>query len=85
MGVAVLTTPLYLGCGLCLFIYERAVLCTQDQSGASLVSAIQNPDIDHHNSGYLGMAVQLYVQAHLGHYKILTQKDYSQKPIAQLN
>ena len=30
-----------------------------------------------------GMAVQLYVQAHLGHYHILTQK-YSQKPLAQL-
>ena len=24
--------------------------------------------IDNHNSKYLGMAVQLYVQAHLGHY-----------------
>ena len=28
--------------------------------------------IDNHDSGYLGMAVQLYVQAHLGHYHILT-------------
>ena len=27
--------------------------------------------IDNHDSGYLGMAVQLYVQAHLGHYHIL--------------
>ena len=26
--------------------------------------------IDNHDSGYLGMAVQLYVQAHLGHYHI---------------
>ena len=31
--------------------------------------------IDNHDSGYLGMAVQLYVQAHLGHYHILTKKD----------
>ena len=30
--------------------------------------------IDNHDSGYLGMAVQLYVQAHLRHYHILTQK-----------
>ena len=27
--------------------------------------------IDNHRSGYLGMVVQLYVQAHLGHYHIL--------------
>ena len=40
--------------------------------------------IDNHDSGYLGMAVQLYVQAHLGHYHILTQKEYSQKLMAQL-
>ena len=33
--------------------------------------------IDNHDSGYLGMAVQLYVQAHLGHYHILTQKEYN--------
>ena len=33
--------------------------------------------IDYHNSGYLVMAVQLYVQAHLGHCHILTQKEYS--------
>ena len=37
--------------------------------------------IDNHDSGYLGMAVQLYVQAHLGHYHILTQK---KKLMAQL-
>ena len=37
-----------------------------------------------HDSGYLGMAVQLYVQAHLGHYHILTQKEYSQNLMAQL-
>ena len=30
--------------------------------------------IDNHVSGYQGMTVQLYVQAHLGHYHILTQK-----------
>ena len=30
------------------------------------------------------MAVQLYVQAHLGHYHILTQKEHSQKLMAQL-
>ena len=34
--------------------------------------------IDNYNSGYLGMAVQLYVQAHLGHFHILTQQEYSQ-------
>ena len=40
--------------------------------------------VDNHDSGYLGMAVQLYVQAHLGHYHILTQKEYSQKLMAKL-
>ena len=40
--------------------------------------------VDNHDSGYLGMAVQLHVQAHLGHYHILTQKEYSQKLMAQL-
>ena len=41
--------------------------------------------IDNHDSGYLGMAVQLHVQAHLGHYHIiLTKKEYSQKLMAQL-
>ena len=40
--------------------------------------------IDNHNSSYLGMAVQLYVQAQLGRYHILTQKEYSQKLMAQL-
>ena len=30
------------------------------------------------------MTVQLYVQAHLGHYHIFTQKDYRQKLMAQL-
>ena len=40
--------------------------------------------VDNHDSGYLGMAVQLYVQAYLGHYHILTQKEYSQKLMAQL-
>ena len=40
--------------------------------------------IDNHDSGYLGMAVQLYVQAHLGHYHILIQKEYSQKLMTQL-
>ena len=40
--------------------------------------------IDNHDSGYLGMAVQLYLQAYLGHYHILTQKENSQKLIAQL-
>ena len=44
----------------------------------------QNEVIDNHNSGYLGMAVQLYVQGNLGHYHILTQKDYSQKLMAKL-
>ena len=45
---------------------------------------VQRVSIDNHDSGYLGMAVQLYVQAHLGHYHILTQKEYSQKLMAQL-
>ena len=40
--------------------------------------------IDKHDSGYLGMALQLYAQAHLGHYHFLTQKEYSQKLMAQL-
>ena len=40
--------------------------------------------VDNNDSGYLGMAVQLYVQAHLGHYHKLAQKDYSQKLMAQL-
>ena len=31
------------GCGFCLSVYERTILCSQDHSGASLVSAIQNP------------------------------------------
>ena len=39
---------------------------------------IDNHDSDNH-SGYLGMVVQLYVQVHLGHYHILTQKNNSQK------
>ena len=39
---------------------------------------------EHFDSGYLGMAVQLYVQAHLGHYHILTQKEYSRQLMAQL-
>ena len=41
-----------------------------------MVPALNAPEYD---SGYLGMAVQLYVQAHLGHYHIWTQKDYSKK------
>ena len=40
--------------------------------------------IDNHNSGYLGMAVQLYVQAHLGQYHMLIQKVYRQKLMAHL-
>ena len=36
------------------------------------------------NGGYLGMVVQLYVQAHLGYYHILTQKEHSQKLMTQL-
>ena len=42
------------------------------------------PLIDNHDSGYLEMAVKLYVQAHLGHYHILCQKEYCQKRMAQL-
>ena len=48
------------------------------------VNGESSRSIDNHDSGYLGMAVQLYVQAHLGHYHILTQKEYSQKLMAQL-
>ena len=35
--------------------------------------------IDNHDNGYLEMAAQLYVQAHLGHYHvhILIQEEYS--------
>ena len=40
--------------------------------------------IDNYDSGYVGMAVQLYVQVHLGHYHILTQMENSQKLMAQL-
>ena len=40
--------------------------------------------VDNHDSSYLGMVVQLYVQAHLGHYHVLTRKEYSQKLMAQL-
>ena len=40
--------------------------------------------IDYHDSGYLGMAVQLYLLVNLGQYHIFTQKDYSQKLTAQL-
>ena len=41
--------------------------------------------IDNHNSGYLkNGVVQLYVQATLGHYHILIQKEYSPKLMAQL-
>ena len=40
--------------------------------------------VDNHDSGYLGLVVQLYVQAHLGHYHFLIQKDYSQKLMVQL-
>ena len=52
--------------------------------GVLLLLILWKPIIDNHHSGYLGMAVQLYVQAHLGHYHILTQKEYSQKLMAQL-
>ena len=50
-----------------------------------LLIALDN-SIDNHDSGNLGMAIQLYVQAHdhLSHYHILTQKKYSQKLIPQL-
>ena len=44
--------------------------------------------IDSHDSGYLGMTVQLYVQGHLGHYHVHldseAEKEYSQKLMAQL-
>ena len=64
-----------------LDITEASTSLVIDSSrGHSTTSAI----IDNHDSGYLGMAVQLYVQAHLGHYHILIQKEYSQKIIAQL-
>ena len=32
--------------------------------------------IDNHDSGYLGMAVQLYVQAHLGHFSMINALTY---------
>ena len=38
--------------------------------------------MDNNDSGYLGMVVQLYVQAHLGHYHILTQKMGARAAIA---
>ena len=33
-----------------------------------------NDNIDNHDSGYQGMAIQLYVQAHLRHFHIFTQE-----------
>ena len=53
-------------------------------AGFTFLMTYPDIGIDNHDSGYLGMAVQLYVQAHLGHYHILAQKEYSQKLIAQL-
>ena len=40
--------------------------------------------IDNHSSGYLGMAVQHCVRAYLGPYRILAEKQYCQKLMAQL-
>ena len=41
--------------------------------------------IDNHSSGYLEMAVQHCVRAYLGPHCILAQKQFCQKPMAQLN
>ena len=40
--------------------------------------------IDNHSTGYLGLAVQLYVRAYLGSHCILVQKRYCQNLVAQL-
>ena len=49
-------------------------LYSQTLPSSDELHAASYNNIDNHDSGYLGMAVQLYVQAHLGHYHILTQK-----------
>ena len=51
---------------------QRTQVCEEEGERLNLYVGIDN-----HKSGYLGMAVQLYVQAHLGHYHFLTQKEYS--------
>ena len=49
------------------------------------LSEHQIHDIDNHSSGYLGMEVQHCVRAYLGPHCVLTQKQYCQKLMVQLN
>ena len=69
--------PSKTGCGQAVFfIILLLQLCSRNAENEFF--KLQTTEyIDNHDSGYLGMAVQLYVQAHLGHYHILTQKEYS--------
>ena len=76
-----LTSDMYTGTTYIICILVRSSFNDYDIAGMQACSYMY---IDNHDSGYLGMAVQLYVQAHLGHYHILTQKEYSQKLMAQL-
>ena len=64
-------------------MWPEVGLCTNRKD--QVLYATTSRLIDNDDSGYLGMAVQLYGQAHLGHYHILSQKEYSQKLMAQLN
>ena len=59
-------------------------LDTEMVNRAETKSFLSSSVIDNHDSGYLGMAVQLYVHAYFGHYHILIQRDYRQKLMAQL-
>ena len=62
----------------------HAKLYMQKDKSVKVIAYEVSTSIDNHDSGYLGMAVQLYVQANLSHYHILTQKEYNQKLMAQL-
>ena len=84
-------TYILLSCALFLCKSEAANLLLADikipldqVTGEPLLKDGIPRHIDNHDSGYLGMTVQLYVQAYLGHYHIFIQKDYRQKLMAQL-
>ena len=61
--------------------YSQKLIILRDTEGGRMPPLSIPQNSHNHDSGYLGMAVQLYVQAHLRHYHILTQKEYSQKLI----
>ena len=60
--------PSKTGCGQAVFfIILLLQLCSRNAENEFF--KLQTTEyIDNHDSGYLGMAVQLYVLAHLGHY-----------------